>query len=71
TKGARCQRAAHALVLDDATIRGRKSFAHCKIEGIASFDVGGSAHAAVPEEVSGKSLPHPACAYFVARAFMA
>ena len=39
-----CQQAAHALLLDDDTIRGwRKLFEQRGIEGLASFDVGGSA----------------------------
>jgi transposase len=43
-KGWSCQQVAHALLLDDDTIRGwRKLFEQRGIEGIASFDVGGSA----------------------------
>jgi transposase len=43
-KGWSCQNVAHAFLLDDDTIRGRrKLFEHRGIEGITSFDVGGSA----------------------------
>ena len=39
-----CEQVAHALLLDDDTIRGwRKLFEQRGIEGITSFDVGGSA----------------------------
>ena len=39
-----CQQVGHAFLLDDDTIRGwRKLFEHRGIEGLASFDVGGSA----------------------------
>ena len=43
-KGWSCQQVADALLLDDDTIRGwRKLFEQRGIEGITSFDVGGSA----------------------------
>src|SRR5450756_1014605 len=43
-KGWNCQQVADALLLDDDTIRGwRKLFEQRGIEGITSFDVGGSA----------------------------
>lgn len=43
-KGWSCQQAAHAFLLDDDTIRGwRKLFEQRGIEGITSFDAGGSA----------------------------
>jgi transposase len=42
-EGWSCQQVAHALLLDDDTIRGwRKLFEQRGIEGITSFDVGGS-----------------------------
>src|SRR5450759_5840682 len=41
-EGWSCQQVAHALLLDDDTIRGwRKLFEQRGIEGITSFDVGG------------------------------
>ncbi|MGI8568151.1 MAG: helix-turn-helix domain-containing protein, partial [Methylocella sp.] len=41
--GWNCQQVAHALLLDDDTIRGwRKLFEQRGVDGIASFDVGGS-----------------------------
>ena len=43
-EGWSCQQVAHALLLDDDTIRGwRKLFEQRGIEGLTSFDVGGSA----------------------------
>jgi hypothetical protein len=43
-EGWSCQQVAHALLLDDDTIRSwRKLFEQRGIEGITSFDVGGSA----------------------------
>jgi transposase len=43
-EGWNCQQVAHALLFDDDTIRGwRKLFEQRGIEGITSFDVGGSA----------------------------
>ena len=43
-KGWSCQQVADALLLDDDTIRGwRKLFEQRGIEGVTSFDVGGSA----------------------------
>jgi hypothetical protein len=43
-EGWSCQQAAHALLLDGDTIRGwRKLFEQRGIEGITSFDAGGSA----------------------------
>jgi transposase len=43
-EGWSCQQVAHALLLDDDTIRGwRKLFEQRGIEGISAFDVGGSA----------------------------
>jgi transposase len=43
-KGWSCQQVANAFLLDDDTIRGwRKLFEHRGIEGLTSFDVGGSA----------------------------
>jgi transposase len=42
--GWNCQEVAHAFLLDDDTIRGwRKLFEQRGIEGLTSFDVGGSA----------------------------
>ena len=42
-KGWSCQQVAHAFLLDDDTIRGwRKLFEQRGVEGITSFDVGGS-----------------------------
>ena len=43
-EGMSCQEVAHVLLYDDDTIRGwRKLFEQRGIEGITSFDVGGSA----------------------------
>jgi transposase len=43
-EGWSCQQVAHALLLDDDTIRGwRRLFEQRGIEGVTSFDVGGSA----------------------------
>ncbi len=43
TTGGSCQQVAHAFLLDDDTVRGwRKLFEQRGIEGLTSFDVGGS-----------------------------